>query len=754
MTEICRRNACGGTVVDGVCEDCGKAPLGKRLLAESQGAFPPLSAPVAASGQADSTTASRRQRAHSASALYTRRGSSGDGLIAVPAQPDRDPLDLVLANAEVPSHKRRCPACAAKVARVAGYCSQCGEAYDFTPRLRAGDVVQGKLSILGPIAYGGLGWIYLGRDTLLERWVVLKGLLNGKDSAGAAAAVAERQFLAAVKHPKIVAIYDFIEHGGDGYIVMEYVGGHTLDALRAEQDRVNLVDAAGGPLKIDTQRNALTRNEARGSVELAARGVLPVEEAIRYILAILPAFAYLHANQLVYCDFKPDNLMLEKGDVKLIDMGGMRRIGDPEGDIYGSRGFTAPEAQSDPVAVSDLFSIGRTLAVLVMDFDYQRAHEVDLPTPAEQPILRQHESLYRFLLKATHSDPQVRFQTADAMAEQLRGLLREIVSHQQGPQPAESAIFCGDGLRDSEDVEGTRLALARLLPTLKVEPGDPAANDLMQLAGGSGTQYSERLLDGLLAKYGDRSLELKLRRFDLQTLNGSHGPASVGLKQIAIEVPFDWRVNWYLGKACLASGDFFRARAEFGKVYFELPGEIAPKLAIAFAAEAAGNAAEALRFYRRVASTDPNHASACFGWARCASRQGDISQAHGALTLLPSAHSMAMQGRIVLAAMLMGDGLSIDEQRIEQASDVLQAVTVDAGLVHQLKARLFASGLLSAGKAIANESKTLLGLPRSAHNLRLAAEREYRQAARFARTRREKAIWVELANAVRPLTLF
>ena len=60
------------------------------------------------------------------------------------------------------------------------------------------------------MAFGGLGWIYLGWDTVLSRWVVLKGLLNSKDEASAAAAVAERRFLAAVKHPKIVGIYNFV----------------------------------------------------------------------------------------------------------------------------------------------------------------------------------------------------------------------------------------------------------------------------------------------------------------------------------------------------------------------------------------------------------------------------------------------------------------------------------------------------------------------------------------------------------------
>jgi serine/threonine-protein kinase PknG len=104
---------------------------------------------------------------------------------------------------------------------------------------------------------------------------------------------------------------------------------------------------------------------------------------------------------MVYCDFKPDNVMIEGDppDVKLIDMGAVRLIDDPAGDIYGTKGYSAPEAGDGPTVASDLFTVGRTLAVLLMDFRFQGAHESTLPAPGEQPVLARHESLYRFLLK-------------------------------------------------------------------------------------------------------------------------------------------------------------------------------------------------------------------------------------------------------------------------------------------------------------------------------------------------------------------
>ena len=103
--------------------------------------------------------------------------------------------------------------------------------------------------MLGCLAHGGLGWIYLARDrnvsdTVADRWVVLKGLIDTGDADAMAAAVTERRFLVEVDHPNIVKIHDFVQHpdpstGTDvGYIVMEYVGGQSLrDLLLASTAR-------------------------------------------------------------------------------------------------------------------------------------------------------------------------------------------------------------------------------------------------------------------------------------------------------------------------------------------------------------------------------------------------------------------------------------------------------------------------------------------------------------------------------------
>ena len=212
---------------------------------------------------------------------------------------------------------------------------------------------------------------------------------------------------------------------------------------------------------------------------------------------------------MVYCDMKPDNFMLEgvPPDVKLIDMGGVRRLDDPGGDIYGTRGYSAPEAGEGPTVASDLYTIGRTLAVLLMEFRFQSTYEFDLPPPAEQEVLARHESLYRFLLKATQRDPNLRFQSADEMAEQLAGVLHEVVAGTGSPKPADSTHFYGDALAMHEELDRPS---HKLLPDLKVRADDPGAAFLLSIAVVPNLQRRAAMLHERIERL-PHSLELQLR---------------------------------------------------------------------------------------------------------------------------------------------------------------------------------------------------------------------------------------------------
>jgi serine/threonine-protein kinase PknG len=722
--EKCQRPGCSGIIVDGVCEDCGRPPLGKSLLGDmsqsTTGQIESASKYAGTTGSARTGSKRTTSRSSKTAGTSSRRNRLGGGLVSLPEQPSQDPLKLVMEKAEVPERRRFCPNCQEKVNRTKGFCPKCGNEYNFEPSLKAGDNVNGKFEVKGPIAFGGLGWIYLAYDIVLSRWVVLKGLLNAKDEASAAAAVAERQFLAAVKHPKIVGIYDFIQRGSEGYIVMEYVGGRTVQSLRKE------------------------------------KGVLPVEEAISYILGILPAFSYMHQHGMVYCDFKPENIMLEGDDVKLVDMGGVRRIDNPDGDIFGTRGYMAPEASDNPIEVSDLYTIGRALAVIIMDFNFQTTYEHSLPLPSEQPVLRDNEALYRFLLRATHNDIDARFQSADEMYNQLYGVLREIVALKTTPIQMESSVFTVDNLLDGEDIENPDGIQVNLLPNLKMNTSDPAANDLLNLSSITDPEKRIVALTQLSDKYKESSVETRLRLADAYISAAKFEEAEKLLSKLAAEDEFDWRVKWYRGKALLAQNNGALAKNQFDQVYFEMPGETAPKLAIGYCAEQCGDIEEAISFYSRVSKIDPSNTTACFGLSRCFMKMKDIKGAADALNLIPVSHSIHSESRIALAKVLMSDENSLTEEILEQLSKTIASITAEGGIVHQLTAKALNSAvnMITLKKLKENNAAKLFGYSLSEYQIRLGAEAEYRKAARYAATPEEKIKLINLANSVRPVTLF
>ncbi len=775
---------CGGEIEDGVCGKCGRPVEKGTLLAASPATATQSRGGTGTVGQGRSGSG-RISRRQASGGTTSRRQSLGGGLVSLPPVPSQDPQRLVIADPEVPPNKRHCPHCGAKVSRTKGFCPQCSKEYDFRPKLRTGELVGAKYEIKGPIGLGGMGWIYLASDVVLKRWVVLKGVLNAGDPEAAAAAVAERQFLAAVKDARIVAIYDFIAHGTQGYMVLEYVGGRTIDDIRADNDLLDLLDDEGRTVKSGIARRDL-RPEDRALVAQVTRfGTLPPEQAISYVLAILPAFSYLHSQGFTHNDMKPDNVMVEGDSVKLLDLGAMRRIGDRGGTIFGTDGYFAPEAEDDPVAVSDLYSVGRTLAVLLMDFLYKTRADRDattkrvttrrlivtgyksaIPPAAEQPVLARHDALNRFLLRATHEDPDQRFQSAEEMEGQLFGILREVMAAQTGPKPAESKVFLPDGLVDASDRAGTDAPLVRLLPALRVDPGDKAANEILGLSAVIDPSKRVEALR-ILSEKRQASVEARLRLADaliaLSVSADTSGTAAdkaladaIALTDRALrDNEFEWRAHWYAGKALLAAGRARDASPRFDRVYFEMPGEQAPKLALAFAADTAGDVPRATELYRRVAMVDPAYASASFGLARCRSAAGDTPGAAEALTAIPPSHSMHTEARIALARTLIEGDHTRHADLLERAGETIPTITSKDGSVERLSAQLFATavGLIDEGVRKDDPSASLMGKPGDARGLRFAAEKAFMDASRKASTSSERALWVDMALDVRPTTV-
>jgi len=651
-----------------------------------------------------------------------------------------DPEQIQAVLGEKPEDERFCSACGQPVGRgdgdkpgrITGFCGNCRTPFSFhtnMPKLVADEVVGGQYRILGPVAHGGMGWIYLGQDTAVSnRWVVLKGLLNEDDEDAVASAVAERQFLARIEHGNIVNIYNFVTWEGAGYIVMEYVGGESLNSK----------------LK--------TRRRQAGGVP----SPLPLTEAIAYLLGVLPAIGYLHEQGLVYNDLKPANMMAVGDGVKLIDVGGVMQIGDDTAAIFGTQGFQAPEVASmGPSIASDLYTVGRTLAVLTLNFvfhvgQYQHA----LPGPADEPLFNQWESYYRFLLKATAAHPDDRFQSADEMAEQLLGVLREVVAiSQSAPRSTTSALFGGDRLAsvmlsDDSIVD----ADWRTLPVPKIEVDAEGAAFLLDLPE-LGPWATVALIDEAISGgSAPDSPEVRLRRAR-EFIELGQNPNDV-LRAVEHVDPWDWRVTWYRSIGALSQGAAAHAAEGFSAVWTELPGELAPKLAVALSAELAGEYERAAQLYAEVISVDSSFVSAAFGLARCRVANGDRSGAVSAYKAVPASSAAFNEAQVASARVLAVNSEQIGAPAagdLAEAALTIESARIDNAERSQLAIEVLEQALtaIMTGEMAEFPNSKLFGNPLTEKGLRSSVETAYRDMARVVETAEERFVLVDKANAVR-----
>jgi serine/threonine-protein kinase PknG len=748
-SQACTQPGCTGTIEDGYCDVCGAPAAAPALVPAASvpgAATSPIGSTTAPAGGGSARVGSASQRLASAplgsarvapgSRATRRLGTTstrmrgarlGAGITSVPSLPVGDPAAALMVNPEVPENARNCPACGSPVGRsrdgrpgrTEGFCPNCRAAYSFTPKLRPGDLVAGQYQVAGCLAHGGLGWVYLARDkNVSDRWVVLKGLLNAGDPDAYAAAIAERQFLAEVEHPLIVEIYNFVMHDGAGYIVMEYVGGTSLKQL----------------LKL-----RMAQNKGRYSA-------IPLDQAIAYLIEVLPAFQYLHDLGLLYCDFKPDNLIQSGDAVKLIDLGGVRRIDDLHSAIYGTVGYQAPEVPTvGPSVASDIYTIGRTLAVLAMEFrGYQSSFVASLPAVEDTPLFQRYDSYYRFLAKACAPDPADRFGTADEMRVQLLGVLREVVAADR-PEQGLGAHSTSSLLFDPPLVAGDSLEWHQL-PALKVDPHDPQAG---WLATVSVADPKARFT--VLAGAPEQTVEIRLARARAAIEAGNAALADRAIHELLDEDPWEWRAVWMSGLSSMAAGDLGRAQAAFNAVYGQVPGELAPKLALARTSEqSAPEVAEAL--YQTCLRTDANYAApAAFGLARIRSARKDRDGALAALDLVPATSSAYVESRRQRASQLAVSGSGLTS--LSAAIDSLSAATIDPHERAEITAQVLRSALETVSRDGPSPQVTIGGRPCVEPALRDGLERAYRDLAVMSDDGKERVRLVDAANEVRRWTL-
>jgi len=250
---------------------------------------------------------------------------------------------------------------------------------------------------------------------------------------------------------------------------------------------------------------------------------------------------------------------------------------------------------------------------------------------------------------------------------------------------------------------------------------------------------------------------------------GDYDGAGATLADLAAEDPSDWRIAWTDGLRRLAvtgPGAAATAGGAFSAVYDELPGELAPKLALAFAAEAAGDAASAGRYFKLVWTVDRSCISAAFGLARACLATGDRPGAIAALAAVPDTSSYHAAAQIAAVRILVSSGVTGDDLR--QASGRLGRLPLDEARRQQLTVEILRAALgwaaadqvPSSGQAQGpaltparvSGDGLILGCEPNERSLRFGLERGYRALARLTSDRNRRIELVDMANAVRPKT--
>ena len=262
----------------------------------------------------------------------------------------------------------------------------------------------GPYRILNQIGAGGMGTVYLAEHADLRRRVALK-VLPGRqavDPLNVERFYREARAAAILDHPNVVHAYDVACDRGTHFLVLEYIEGDTLDRL------------------------------------LAARGRLPVGEAVSYAVQAAAGLQHAHEKGVAHRDIKPANLLVGRdGIVKILDLGlaeffedSGTKLGRASAEVMGTTDYVAPEQLRDCAAAdhrADIYNLGATLYHLLTGRPpfvgttaaKMIAHQLSAARPARDLCGDVPEGLSVVLEIMLAKDPDDRYQTAAEVVQAL-----------------------------------------------------------------------------------------------------------------------------------------------------------------------------------------------------------------------------------------------------------------------------------------------------------------------------------------------
>jgi serine/threonine protein kinase len=202
-------------------------------------------------------------------------------------------------------------------------------------------ILSGKYKILGPLASGGMGHVFLCEHQIMRRRVAVKVLPRSSDLVSLERFRREARAVAQLKHTNIVGGHDIDQDGKVHFLVMEYIDGSTFQTI------------------------------------VKKRGAIDPVRAAHYIRQASLGLQHAHEAGLVHRDIKPSNLVLDRrGTVKILDLGLARFFHDESDDLsrpqtdspMGTMDYMAPEQAINSHQVdirADIYSLGATFYFLL-----------------------------------------------------------------------------------------------------------------------------------------------------------------------------------------------------------------------------------------------------------------------------------------------------------------------------------------------------------------------------------------------------